>query len=395
MMTIITVIDPAGKFLATIDNPSDYRLRKAPRKIRDEIEGLLKLGENKTIEFDPRLFIPGRKWATLQLPTTDNCHLLCAHCVRTEKKMGQDPTFDTFKKFLSNFSPEMFDHLLLSDFGEPFLRKDILDLLRHVKFQGFPNVTLVSTGILLTEKISQALVEERLLVKIQFSAEGATREGYEAIRGANYKTFISNVKTLSDLNAKANYPIYIELNVVCFKDNLNELSGMMDLAHRLSMNQVTYVHLNPVTFAGQTKMSDKFADKVCTPDQHLDRCDPIKIRAIFKEIHEKSKLYKIDYVPPEAWDQAEVPAPPPVRQDTDQRENLGCEQLYKWVQVNSEGNVYPCCQIAKNYSMGNLHSRSFWDIWNGEVFSKFREDLKNGNPNEFCRKCNIYNGKLF
>jgi radical SAM protein with 4Fe4S-binding SPASM domain len=394
-MTQLTFIDPAGNFLTTLDDPNDPRLRKTPRKARYEIEEMLKLGEDKTIEFDPRLFIPGKKWDTLQLPTTDNCHLLCAHCVRTEKVMRPDPSFDTFKKFLSNFSPEMCRYLLLSDFGEPFLRKDILDILRYVKSQGFLDVSMVSTGILLTEKIAKILVEERLLSRIQISTEGATREGYETIRGADYGTFVSNIKSLSDLNAKANYPIFVEFNVTCFKDNLNELSEVMDLAHRLNVHRVAYVHLNPVTYTKESNTSDKFTNKVCTPDQHLDNCDPKVVRAIFREIHKKSEQYGIEYFPPEEKlaNQTEEPAPPSESQDT--VKTPGCDQFFKWVQVNSEGNVYPCCQIAKHYPMGNLHAQSFWDIWNGEVFSEFRKNLNNGNPNEFCRRCNIYNGKLF
>ena len=68
---------------------------------------------------------------------------------------------------------------------------------------------------------------------------------------------------------------------------------------------------------------------------------------------------------------------------------------YSWSQVDPEGNVYPCCQISRRYSVGNLNDQNFKEIWNSEKFVEFREGLTNGKPNRWCEVCNVYNGKRF
>ena len=61
------------------------------------------------------------------------------------------------KMYLAKFSPYQFENFLLSDFGEPFLRKDLLDILRYVKGQGFERVEVVTTGNLIKETIRKDL----------------------------------------------------------------------------------------------------------------------------------------------------------------------------------------------------------------------------------------------
>ena len=40
-----------------------------------------------------------RKWHLLQVPITENCNLLCKHCLRTEKFLRKDFSIETFKDY--------------------------------------------------------------------------------------------------------------------------------------------------------------------------------------------------------------------------------------------------------------------------------------------------------
>ena len=73
-----------------------------------------------------------RTWETLQIPLTENCNLLCLHCTRTRKFIEKHIPQDEFKTHLAKFSPYKFENILLSDFGEPFLRKDLLNIFRNI-----------------------------------------------------------------------------------------------------------------------------------------------------------------------------------------------------------------------------------------------------------------------
>ena len=139
---------------------------------------------------------------------------------------------------------------------------------------------------------------------------------------------------------------------------------------------------------------NEFEFKTIVKKNHLNTCDPEYVKRIFSQIHEKSIKYGIGYLPPEdylgirnsfAVDPLAEPWPAESK----------CDRPYEWVQVQADGNVYPCCQISQRYSVGNINDKTFEEIWNSSKFLNFREGLKNENPNRWCRVCNIYKGKRF
>ena len=108
------------------------------------------------------------------------------------------------------------------------------------------------------------------------------------------------------------------------------------------------------------------------------------------KIEEKSRYYSIPFKAPENYfGNAEVMHEEKIKED------IRCNKPYEWVQVNNDGDVFPCCQIAQRYSVGNIVKKSFNDVWNGKKYKEFREGLENDNPNPWCQSCNIYNGKRF
>jgi radical SAM protein with 4Fe4S-binding SPASM domain len=175
------------------------------------------------------------------------------------------------------------------------------------------------------------------------------------------------------------------------KKNIDELPGIMDLAHELGINYVYFVHLNAVPSDVYKDRREELSDKLYFEDQHLNTCDREHIVQVFREIDKKSKEYQIPYLPPEEY-LATQQQQPCIEEKEDDR---GCHMPYTWAQVDPEGNVYPCCQISRRYAVGNLNEQDFEGIWDSEKFVEFREGLTNGKPNRWCEVCNIYNGKRF
>ncbi|MBI5184531.1 MAG: SPASM domain-containing protein [Nitrospinae bacterium] len=312
--------------------------------------------------------------------------------MRTNKFIQKDISFEIFKKYLSNFHPEMCYCLLLSDFGEPFLRKDLVDILRYVKSEGFERVDVVSNGTLFQNHDIKAIVKERLLRKISISLEAATKERFEDIRGTNFNEFISNIILLRGYKEKfkSKYPD-IFLSTVCMKTNLLELPKIMDLAHELRIDFVDFVHLNSISLDmfNLNMNLPGFQDKLCISGQHLDTCDSELVKNIFRQIHEKSLQYNITYLPPENY------LSKGNNGDLSKTMNTKCEIPYKWIQIGSDGSIFPCCQISKRIAVGNLNDSTFEQIWDNEKFKKFRSDLETGTPNDWCKICNVYKGKRF
>ena len=213
-------------------------------------------------------------WEILQIPLTENCNLLCRHCTRTRKFIEKHISFEEFKKILVKFSPFQFEHLLLSDFGEPFLRNDLLDVLRYVKSQGFDQVEVVTTGNLIKEKIRNAIVNEQLLSRILISIEGASRKTYENIRGSDFEEMKSCIKSLANYRDQTHQqgPKLI-FNVVCLKENIHELASIMDLANELGVDEVYFVHLSGVVSEMSEGDRQRLEGKLLFTENHLNSCN--------------------------------------------------------------------------------------------------------------------------
>ena len=110
--------------------------------------------------------------------------------------------------------------------GEPFLRRDFLDILRYAQGKGI--TTCVSTnGTLLTD----ALVEELLAMEglyLQVSLDGAYPETNDAIRGAGtFARIVAGIERLTDHR----FPDF-SLNMVVTRVNFAEIAAFRELALR-------------------------------------------------------------------------------------------------------------------------------------------------------------------
>jgi len=392
-MTQVVILKQEGQEKEIFCDPSDPRIFAQDFYLQERVRGHLYEAQSTTINLSHEP-IWDKNWHCLQIPLTDNCNLLCKHCPRESKYLRKDIVPENFKKYLSRFSPDNFESLLLSDFGEPLIRKDFIEILHYVKTQGFKHVQIVTTGTLLGEAWCKVIVEENLLHKILISIEASSKELYEHIRGADFNLMKTNVKRLTDHKKSTGspYPV-LYFNAVCLKKNIDELPGIMDLAHELGIMYVYFVHLNAVPSDIYKDRREELGDKLYFEDQHLNTCDREHILRVFKEIDRKSKDYQIPYLPPEEYFAGHPEAP--LIEENNSEEKKGCHMPYTWAQVDPEGNVYPCCQISRRYSVGNLNDQDFEGIWNSEKFVEFREGLTNGKPNRWCAVCNVYNGKRF
>lgn len=70
------------------------------------------------------------------------------------------------------------------------------------------------------------------------------------------------------------------------------------------------------------------------------------------------------------------------------REKKPCSHIFRFLNVASNGDVVMCC-IDYNHSviLGNVNNSNIMDIWNGEKFTKIREDQINGIFSNLCLSC--------
>jgi radical SAM protein with 4Fe4S-binding SPASM domain len=63
----------------------------------------------------------------------------------------------------------------------------------------------------------------------------------------------------------------------------------------------------------------------------------------------------------------------------------GCESIYFIAEISPDGRITPC-RDYQDYTAGNINTQSFYDIWNGESFKKFRREMEKGLM-PVCTRC--------
>lgn len=62
-----------------------------------------------------------------------------------------------------------------------------------------------------------------------------------------------------------------------------------------------------------------------------------------------------------------------------------CESIYYTAEISPDGRVTPC-RDYQDYTCGNINTQSFYDIWNGKEFKRFRREMKKGLM-PVCTRC--------
>jgi len=177
-----------------------------------------------------RVFEPA-KLNQVILFITSKCNLRCQHCFNWRNLDGKDElSLEEIKK-ISNNLPQ-FDFLLLTG-GEPFVRRDIVELVKT--FRENNNVTTVSiptNGFLVSktvEKLKELLsIDPKLGVFINFSIDGVGKV-HDKMRGreGSFKNVISSLTKATKL--RDTYPnLKVNVNTTITSKNITNVEKLID-----------------------------------------------------------------------------------------------------------------------------------------------------------------------
>ena len=344
--------DSEGRFLL----PEKFRQR---RRMPANAEFWLNEREGDLI-LHPRL-PDARK---LYIEATTGCNLQCSTCIRN---IWSDPIAqmnqNTFEKILSSLDglPEI-ERVIFTSFGEPLTHPHILDMIEAVRKRGLA-VTLGSNGLLLTPKISKALVQlgvDRIVV----SVDGVKPDTYEEVRGADLSQVLKNLRNLNDAKYElGSLTPALGIEFVALKSNIHELSSLIGLASHLNASRVLVSNVLPYSE---------------------------EMRAEILYGHEPQEPYKSGGFPVRTdawvtWGTLDLP-----------RMHWGAERRCRFVNDRSivvgwDGGVSPCYALSHNYSyftidgrrkqvsrylLGNVNETPLAESWMSEDYTLFRSEVR-------------------
>lgn len=292
-----------------------------------------------------------------QLIITHRCNSRCIMCDIWKKykehpeKIVEELGTNEWKKVFQEMRKIGIKSVSVSG-GEPFLRDDIMELLKELKKNGF-YVSLTTNGLLLKDKIDNCF---SYLDSITVSIDGSNAALHDSIR--NIKVFnraVEGIKKVKELNKGGVHQVNICISSTIFNKNVRDLENIIPLVERLggspSLNPMSVLqHFNPESKLEVVKVeksslinhtSKVFRQKIDFLNAH-NVMSPAYIKGM-QELFEKNG--NIDY-----------PG----------RLKPCFAGVYSFV-IGQDGSVFPCYPMYKT-PCGNVKLKSLKEILSSKEF---------------------------
>ncbi len=191
------------------------------------------------------------------------CPNYCMHCssisgITCEKIIK----FELLRKVFDGLAEIKVDELSISG-GEPFLHKDLAQIVKYGKEKGF-NINIYTSGIMLDENGQYISLKEDLIKqlseygvkKLIFNVQSLKENVYDKIMGTE-----GNLKLLmKSIECSKENGIYTELHFVPMKLNYTEIKDVVHFVESEGLDRVSFLGLIPHGRAKQNK-KELYLDK--------------------------------------------------------------------------------------------------------------------------------------
>lgn len=289
--------------------------------------------------------------------TTQACNIQCLHCYRDAGvKQDDELTTEQGKKLLTEIAQAGFKIMILSG-GEPLMRGDIYELIRHARSVGLRPV-LGTNGLLITPEVAVKLKEAGLAVAgISLDSKDKSRhDWFRQSEGAWEKT-LAGMKACQE----AGLPFQIHTTVSSL--NEDEITDITDLAVKVGAIAHHIFFLVP---AGRGKNIEETTLKTQAYEALLTR------------ILEKKQQVPIEIKPTCAPQFMRIAK----QKNIPMRYSRGCLAGTSYCVIIPNGDVQPCPYLPMK--VGNVKQTAFTEIWrDSPLFNSLRHDALKGG----CSAC--------
>ncbi len=349
---------------------------------------LLKFGYNiaKNLHDEiPYMFFNGRACKPLKVvwELTYKCNLRCSFCYLVHEgrdKILKELTTDEIKNVIDQFSP-LFPIITYTG-GEPFVRKDIMEILRYTKRKNMCGI--LTNGTLLNDDICRQLVEMNLdSVTISLDGPEKIHDRLRSMKGS-YSKIINSFTNLQKWKRKLgrNKP-YLHTNTVIVPQNVKYLYKVVEIAHEIGLDSCSFQTVDPsLDRSGLNIMDDHNFLRYKKPTIfEVDKIEPNILRESIEKI--KKTAMKLDVnirFVPESFTENDL-----IDYYSQKIDYSRCDCRLPWnlMYISPSGEVYPCF----NYKIGNVRKDNVNKLWNNYYYRKFRQELKKRKIFPSCVGC--------
>lgn len=265
------------------------------------------------------------------------CNLKCPDCALGGNFITREKSclcFEEFKIIADKVRP-FAKYMYIMLWGEPLLNKDLIEMIGYAS--QFAKTAISTNGMLIDHAIAERLITSGLSELI-VSIDGATQEVYEKYRvGGDFQKAFESLKILNALNIKLGSKVRIIPQFIVFKHNQHEMEPFKKICNSIGFE--------PFFKAPYIQKNSLFSNS---------------------DLREYTrKLYKNEFEVCKAM--------------------RGCQDPRRVFTILLDGTVVACCYDYNGITnFGNIYKKDVLEIWNSHKYKKFRSDILQGNPPEFC-----------
>lgn len=225
--------------------------------------------------------------------------------------------------------------------GEPFLHKDLADLIVHTQKSGV-DIAITTNGVLMKPAVSDKILALTEWIKV--SCNAGTPETYSQIhqtKAGDFDRVMANLEYAVNARNSRGHRCTLGMQILLLPENDTEVELLAKSAKDIGLDYFVVkpythhaknIHKYDIEYSRYRRLADRL-EKLNTEDFNIT----LRARAMQK------------------WDSKE-------------RTYHRCRALPFWSYIDAGGNVWGCSAHLQDdrFIYGNIYSQSFKDIWEGE-----------------------------
>lgn len=312
----------------------------------------------------------------MTISVTNMCNSRCKTCFiwrlyqdHPELKKTEFKT-EEFERTFENLGEQIF-YVVISG-GEPYLRQDLPRICEALCDCSHPAILVIPTNGLLPSVIENKTKDilrrcPDVTLKINLSLDGIGNE-HDEVRGVigNFEKFLEIYELLKKLKTEFSR-LQIGIHTVISKFNIHRFLPIMDYVERL--NPDSYI---TEVAERRTELFNVDKDIVPDPYRYSKFMNELSRRILKSDLYRAQSVSKITQAFRLTYYQI-------VAQElTDCRQIIPCYAGYASCQITPYGDVWPCCVLGYDKSMGNLREKDydFRRIWHSKRADEVRSFIK-------------------
>jgi len=291
---------------------------------------------------------------TVTLEPDWKCNARCSFCNRWKKTNLNVLSKNEIFKVIDDIKDAGGKSIVLGG-GEPLLRKDIFEIIRHAKSKGI-SVAMNTNGLLLP-KLADGLSETKI-DSIIVSIDSPRADIHDSLRGV--KGIFD--KALEGSKRLIGNGIKVTIGGVLVKDTLNDMKGLIELAAEIRAG----LRFQPV--------HDELLNDLFLTNVDLGFSD-YTYEDIEEKINEMIAFYEFRFGRMHWVDKVYYNLTPIFLKHPQELLSIKCTVAARnRYFVGPQGNVFPC-ESRRDINLGNVRNQSFKEIISSKQANNFRKEV--------------------